>query len=40
MKLCQIYTQIHIYTILYNSCSIKQQIRNQYENRDIPQIDN
>ena len=41
IKLCQIYTKIHIYAILCKSCSIKQiiiqQIRNQSENDDIPQ---
>ena len=40
IKLCKIYTKIHIYAILYKSCSIKQiiqQIRNQSENDDIPQ---
>ena len=39
LKLCQIYTKIHRYAILYKSCSIKQniqQIRNQSENDDIP----
>jgi len=30
IKLCQIYTKIHIYTILYKSCSIKQFIFNKY----------
>ena len=40
IKLCQIYTKIHIYAILYKSCNIKQIIfnkRNQSENDDIPQ---
>ena len=40
IKLCQIYTKIHIYAILYKSCSIKQIIfnkRSQSENDDIPQ---
>ena len=31
IKLCQVYTQIHRYAILYKSCSIKQIIFNKYE---------
>ena len=30
IKLCQIYTKIHIYAILYESCSIKQIKFNKY----------
>ena len=30
IKLCQIYTKIHIYAILYKSCRIKQIIFNKY----------
>ena len=40
IKLCQNYTRIHIYTILYVCSRFKQiqQIRNQFENDDdIPQ---
>ena len=40
IKLCQIYTKIHIHAILYKSCNIKQirfNKRNQSENDDIPQ---
>ena len=31
IKLCQIYTKIHIYAILYKSCSMKQIIFHKYE---------
>ena len=41
IKLCQIYTKIQMYAILYKSCSIKQIIFNKYatqsENDDILQ---
>ena len=42
LKLCQIYTKIHIYAILYKSSIIKQIIFHKYEtnlktNDDIPQ---
>ena len=30
IKLCQMYTKIHIYAILYKSCRIKQIIFNKY----------
>jgi len=30
IKLCQMYTKIHIYAILYKSCRIKQIILNKY----------
>ena len=30
MKLCQVFTKIHIYPILYKSCSIKQIIYSKY----------
>jgi len=30
LKLCQIYTKIHIYAILYKSCNINQIIFNKY----------
>ena len=35
IKLCQIYTKIHIYTILYKSSRIKQS-----KNEDIPERPN
>ena len=39
IKLCKIYTKIHIYAILYKGCSIKiifnKYVRNQSENEDI-----
>ena len=31
IKLCQIDTKIHLYAIVYKSCSIKQIIFNKYE---------
>ena len=31
IKLCQIYTKIHIYAILYNGCRFKQIIFSKYE---------
>ena len=41
IKLCKIYTKIHIYAILYKGCSIKiifnKYVRNQSENDDILQ---
>jgi len=41
IKLCQIYTKINIYAILYKSSGFKkdqiQQICNQSENDDIPE---
>ena len=41
LQLCQMYTKINIYTILYKSSRFKkdkiQQISNQSENDDIPE---
>ena len=40
LKLCQIYTNIHVYEVLYKICSktdLISQIRNQSNNDDIPQ---
>ena len=31
IKLCQIYTEIHVHAVLYKSFSIKQIIFNKYE---------
>ena len=35
IKLCQIYTKIHIKAILYKSCSIKQIIFNKYTTNSL-----
>ena len=32
LKLCQNYTKMHIYQIVYKNCSIKQLIFNKYTN--------